>query len=59
LHVPGLKETDKLVMMEFVLFALAEHSLIGKKSLERSIQFKDLLGTIFSEKDLLTGEGNS
>jgi len=58
-YVPKLTATEKLVMMEFVLFALSEHSLIGKKSLERSIQFKDLLGSMFSEKDLLTGEGNN
>jgi magnesium chelatase subunit I len=55
-YVPKLNETEKLVMMEFVLFALSEHSLIGKKHLERSIQFKDLLGSMFSEKDLFPGE---
>jgi magnesium chelatase subunit I len=58
-YVPRLSEMEKLVMMEFVLFALSEHSLIGKKQLERSIQFKDLLGTMFPEKDLLAGEGNN
>ncbi len=57
--VPRLAETEKTVMMEFVLFALAEHSLIGKNSLERSIQFKDLLGSMFSEKDLFQGEENA
>jgi len=58
--VPGLNETEKIVMMEFVLFALSEHSLIGKSSLERSVQFKDLLGSMFSEKDLFAGEeGNA
>jgi magnesium chelatase subunit I len=57
--VPRLGEIEKAVMMEFVLFALAEHSLIGKNSLERSIQFKDLLGSMFSEKDLFQpGEEN-
>ncbi len=56
---PRLDKIDKAVMMEFVLFALAEHSLIGKNSLERSIQFKDLLGSMFSEKDLFQpGEEN-
>jgi magnesium chelatase subunit I len=55
---PRLKEIEKAVMMEFVLFALAEHSLIGKNSLERSVQFKDLLGSMFSEKDLFKGEEN-
>ncbi|HTA28572.1 MAG TPA: magnesium chelatase [Bacteroidia bacterium] len=57
--VPRLDKIEKAVMMEFVLFALAEHSLIGKNSLERSIQFKDLLGSMFSEKDLFQpGEEN-
>jgi len=54
-YVPKLNAIDKLVWMEFVLFALAEHSLIGKNSLERSVQFKDLLGSMFSEKDLFKG----
>jgi len=57
--VPKLNETEKIVMMEFVLFALSEHSLIGKNSLERSVQFKDLLGSMFSEKDLFAGEENT
>ncbi len=58
--VPRLDKIEKAVMMEFVLFALAEHSLIGKNSLERSIQFKDLLGSMFSEKDLFQpGEENA
>jgi len=55
-YIPKLNEQEKTTMMEFVLFALAEHSLIGKKSLERSVQFKDLLGSIFSEKDMMPGE---
>ncbi|HXP50746.1 MAG TPA: magnesium chelatase, partial [Bacteroidia bacterium] len=59
LYVPKLADPEKTVMMEFVLFALSEHSLIGKKSLERSVQFKDLLGSMFSEKDMLTGEENN
>jgi len=57
--VPKLNPADKIVMMEFVLFALSEHSLIGKSSLERSVQFKDLLGSMFSEKDLFKGEENN
>ncbi len=57
--IPKLNATDKIVMMEFILFALSEHSLIGKNSLERSIQFKDLLGSMFSEKDLFKGEENN
>jgi magnesium chelatase subunit I len=55
-YVPKLSKNDKLVMMEFVLFALAEHSLIGKGAIERGVQFKDILGSIFSEKDLFNDE---
>jgi magnesium chelatase subunit I len=43
-------------MMEFILFALAEHSLIGKSMLVRGVQFKDILGSMISEKDLFKDE---
>jgi magnesium chelatase subunit I len=58
-YTPALLPQDKLVMMEFVLFALAEHSLIGRNSLERGIQFTDILGSIFSEKDFFNDPGNN
>ena len=48
---PKATKTDKLIAMEFVLFGLAEHSLIGKNQLERGTQFKDILGSMFNEKD--------
>jgi magnesium chelatase subunit I len=56
---PKLPKTQKLVLMEFVLFALAEHSLIGKNTLEQGVQFKDLLGSMFSEKDFFSDEQNN
>ncbi len=48
--IPKLKPNEKIIMMEFVLFGLAEHSLIGKNNLVRGIQFKDLFGSMFSDK---------
>lgn len=57
-HVPKLSKEEKLLMMEFVLFALAEHSLIGKNGLERGVQFKDILGSMFSEKDFFKDQQN-
>jgi len=54
-----LEKNDKLVMMEFVLFALAEHSLIGKNMLERGVQFRDILGSMFSEKDFFNDQQNN
>ncbi|MEO6901646.1 MAG: magnesium chelatase [Bacteroidia bacterium] len=55
---PKLSKQDKLIQMEFVLFALAEHSLIGKNTLERGVQFKDILGSMFSEKDFFKDQQN-
>jgi magnesium chelatase subunit I len=57
-YVPKRSKEEKLIMMEFVLFALAEHSLIGKNALERGIQFKDILGSMFSEKDFFKDQQN-
>lgn len=50
-YMPKLKPETKLTIMEFVLFGLAEHSLIGKHSLERGFTFKDLFGSMFSGGD--------
>ncbi len=57
-YLPKLSKNDKLIAMEFVLFALTEHSLIGKNTLIRGVQFKDILGSMFSEKDFFN-EGNN
>ncbi len=56
LYIPKVSKTERLVMMEFILFALAEHLLIGKKTVERGVQFKDVSSSIFSEKDFFTDE---
>lgn len=45
---PRLSKAEKLFMMEFALHGIAEHSLIGKKSLDTGQQFKDLLGSMFN-----------
>jgi magnesium chelatase subunit I len=56
MYAGKLAKNEKLLMMEFILFSLAEHSLIGKGALERGVQFKDILGSVFSEKDLFGDE---
>lgn len=59
LNVPGLsdivnkyykkeKDEDKLLLMEFVLFGLSEHSLLSRYKLENGIQFKDMLSSMFT-----------
>lgn len=59
LYHAKLSVNDKTLMMEFVLFALAEHSLIGKNGLVRGVQFKDILGSMFSEKDFFSDKGEN
>jgi len=53
MYAPTLNEKEKITMMEFILFGLAEHSLIGKNSLVKGIQFKDLFGSMFSAGSML------
>jgi magnesium chelatase subunit I len=55
-YKPGLKKEDQYLWMEFVLHGLAEHSQIGKKSLEHHIQFQDLFGSMFSTENLFEEE---
>jgi len=59
MQIPGLEdlvneqhgkqsEDFKLFLMEFALFGLAEYSMLSKHHLERGMQFKDLLSSMFS-----------
>ena len=45
---PSEDETNKLLLMEFALHGLAEHSLLSKHKLEFGTQFKDMLSSMFS-----------
>jgi len=47
-HFPLAKPSDKLLMMELVLFGLSENSKLSKHHLEKSISFRDLFGSVFS-----------
>jgi magnesium chelatase subunit I len=40
-------ESEKLLLMEFLLFGLSEYSLLTKHKLEGAIQFQDLLNSMF------------
>jgi magnesium chelatase subunit I len=44
---PQMQGREKLFMMEFVLHGLAEFSIISKKTLDKSLQFKDLTDSLF------------
>jgi magnesium chelatase subunit I len=50
-YCPGISEQDHLLMMEFVLHGLAEYSVIGKTVMDSSIEFSDVVNSIFSPDD--------
>ncbi|HEX6334256.1 MAG TPA: magnesium chelatase [Flavisolibacter sp.] len=45
---PNAVEKDAALLMEFVLHGLASYSLISKKILETSVEFKDLMGSMLN-----------
>lgn len=49
-YCPGLNENDSLMMMEFLLHGLAEFSVIGKSVMDSSIEFGDIMNSIFSNE---------
>jgi len=50
-HQPKADESLQYFLMEFVLFALVEFSMLSKHPLERGMQFKDLLSSMFTPPD--------
>lgn len=46
-YLPKLDKNEQLFMMEFLLHAMAEYSLISKSRMERGLQFKDLFNSMF------------
>ncbi len=53
---PKAERDEQPLLMEFILHGLAEYSQLSKHRLERSIQFKDLLGSMMNLN--LTAEEN-
>jgi magnesium chelatase subunit I len=47
-HFPKAGEKETGLLMEFVLHGLSSYSLISKKILETSIEFKDLMGSMLN-----------
>jgi magnesium chelatase subunit I len=47
-HYPRANEKENALLMEFVLHGLASFSLISKKIIEGSIEFKDLIGSMMN-----------
>jgi magnesium chelatase subunit I len=47
-HFSHANEKEAALLMEFVLHGLASYSLISKKVLETSVEFKDLMGSMLN-----------
>ncbi len=48
---PTLPKEGKVLMMEYLLHAMAEYSYLNKKYLEKSFQFGDLFASIFNNSE--------
>ena len=49
-YQPQIDKTTQYFIMEFALYGLAEYSMLSKHQLERGMQFKDLLSSMFTIK---------
>ncbi len=47
-HFPNANEKESALLMEFVLHGLASYSLISKRIMETSVEFKDLMGSMLN-----------
>ena len=50
-YYPKATGKHKALLMEFVLYGLSAYSLISKKILSEKIEFRDLMGSMFSGED--------
>ena len=59
--MPKLEKNSIPLMMEFLLFGLSEFSLLSRSKLEHSLQFKDMLSSMFtlSQDEELDDEDSS
>ena len=49
-YYPKAVSKHKALLMEFVLYGLSAYSLISKKILSEKIEFRDLMGSMFSSE---------
>jgi magnesium chelatase subunit I len=55
---PHANEKEAALLMEFVLHGLASYSLISKKIMETSVEFKDLMGSMLNIQSPLYDEAD-
>jgi len=53
---PQATETEAALLMEFILHGLSSYSLISKKILETSVEFKDLMGSMLNMQSSMYDE---
>jgi magnesium chelatase subunit I len=58
-YFPRLEKQELTLMMEFALHGLAECSQLSKFRLQTGVQFKDIMGSVFSLKDFEESEENN
>jgi magnesium chelatase subunit I len=51
-HYPKATGKHKGLLMELVLYGLSAHSLISKKILSEKVEFRDLMGSMFSNEEI-------
>jgi magnesium chelatase subunit I len=51
-HYPKATGKHKGLLMELVLYGLSAHSLISKKILSEKVEFRDLMGSMFSSEEI-------
>jgi magnesium chelatase subunit I len=58
-YFPRAVKQEQTLMMEFALHGLAECSQLSKSRLQTGVQFKDIMGGVFSMKDFEDSEENN
>jgi magnesium chelatase subunit I len=51
-HYPKATGKHKGLLMELVLYGLSAHSLISKKIMSEKVEFRDLMGSMFSSEEI-------
>ena len=58
-YYKSLPETERLLLMEFVLYGLASFSQLNRIAIDSGMLFKDLFSSVFSAEDEDEDEGFS
>ena len=51
-YYKSLPETERILLMEFVLYGLASYSQLNRLALDSGMLFKDLFSSVFTSGDM-------